>query len=80
MFEIATSWTLEEDAGKAVDLLVEDLSRQGVGQPEYLMLQMNAAYDADVVAGRMKECLPATGFHAATSCSGVMTQNGYASS
>lgn len=79
MFEIVTSSTLEENAVKAVDLLIEDLSRQNMEQPEYLMVQMNAAYDADLVAARLKERLPTTKIHAATSCSGVMTQHGYAS-
>ncbi|GGB49533.1 hypothetical protein GCM10011316_22080 [Roseibium aquae] len=73
MTRIATGCSADPDTNTAVQACLDTVLDQLSGEPHYLMVHANSAYDRDHLHKALRERLPETSIHGATSCLGVMT-------
>ncbi|SCA57259.1 conserved hypothetical protein [Candidatus Terasakiella magnetica] len=76
MVKIATAGNSHSDTLKAVQEAVHDLRIELGENPDYVMVQMNAALDVDVVRPYLHSLWPHCQIHGATSCLGTITDKG----
>ncbi|WP_167730180.1 FIST N-terminal domain-containing protein [Terasakiella sp. SH-1] len=76
MVKIATAGNTHSDTLKALESAVQELRRELGAKPKYVMVQMNAALDADLVRTYLHQMWPQCHVHGATSCLGTITDKG----
>ena len=70
--------TTEPDTRAAVGGVMESLKASGLENPDLLVVYASEGYDHAMIGRELHRVFPGATVHGATSCLGVMTQDGYA--
>ncbi len=76
MTRIATAAASLPDSRSAARRCADDLVKQGMAEPDYIMIQADARHDLAALGAVLREYWPEVRIHAATSCLGSMTDGG----
>lgn len=74
---VATAWSTTGDPEEAISDAYNQLDERIGGVPDLLLLHGSATYDWSRVLKRLSELAPGVPVHGATSCLGVMTEDGF---
>ncbi len=74
---IATSWSTNPDAGRAVENAYTALEAKLGGVPHLMMAHASSAYDASALMAQLAARTDSVPLAGATSCLGVMTEEGF---
>lgn len=74
---MATAWSTEKNAERAVQTAYEHLLEHLKEEPQLVFLHCSASYDCETVIKTFRGLAPETMLHGGTSCLGVMTGDGF---
>ncbi len=75
--ETATSWSTENNARKAVDEAYGKLKEKIGDSPQLMLIHCSSRYDLKTLIEEFRKAAPEVPFQGGTSCSGIMTEEGF---